>query len=150
MLFPIQRARGDWEGDSRWSLAPRAGAFGVNCCRHPGGRRVWGRAQARVYLQWWARSGLMLQHLGHLYTTWPGFSCKLSMNSLVAFPLGTAPCEEEERCQGRAGAPSVRTVHSGQSFENCNYTHGMAGQDMSIPTTLASAFRIVPTPMNSY
>lgn len=49
-------------------------------------------ARARAYLQWWARSGLMLQHLGHLYTTCPGFSCKLSMNSLVAFPLGTAPC----------------------------------------------------------
>lgn len=44
-----------------------------------------------LYLQWWALSGLMLQHLGHLYTTCPGLSCKLSMNSLVAFPLGTAP-----------------------------------------------------------
>ena len=57
---------------------------------------------AHAYLQWWARSGLMLQHLGHLYTTCPGFSCKLSMNSLVAFPLGTAPCEKEERGQGWA------------------------------------------------
>lgn len=54
------------------------------------------------YLQWWARSGLMLQHLGHLYTTCPGFSCKLSMNSLVAFPLGTAPCQKEERRSGLA------------------------------------------------
>lgn len=71
----------------------------------------------------------MLQHLGHLYTTCPGFSCKLSMNSLVAFPLGTAPCEEEDGCQGRATAPSVLTAHSGQTFENCDYTHGMGVQD---------------------
>lgn len=112
--------------------------------------RVATGAQARAYLQWWARSGLMLQHLGHLYTTCPGFSCKLSMNSLVAFPLGTAPCEEEDGCQGRATAPSVLTAHSGQSFENCDYTHGMGVQDMPIPTTLASAFRMVPEPMNSY
>lgn len=59
-----------------------------------GGACVGGQALGgRVYLQWCARSGLMLQHLGHLYTTCPGFSCKLSMNSLVAFPLGTAPCK---------------------------------------------------------
>lgn len=109
-----------------------------------------GGARARAYLQWWARSGLMLQHLGHLYTTCPGFSCKLSMNSLVAFPLGTAPCEEEDGCQGRAMAPSVLTAHSGQTFENCDSTHGMGVQDMPIPTTLASAFRMVPEPMNSY
>lgn len=43
------------------------------------------------YLQWCALSGFMLQHLGHLYTTCPGLSCRLSINSLVAFPLGTAP-----------------------------------------------------------
>lgn len=50
---------------------------------------------ALLYLQWCALSGLMLQHFGHLYTTCPGLSCRLSMNSLVAFPLGTAPCETE-------------------------------------------------------
>jgi hypothetical protein len=59
------------------------------CVRRQGDSRE-ERDQGR-YLQWWARSGLMLQHLGHLYTTCPGFNCKLSMNSLVAFPLGTAP-----------------------------------------------------------
>jgi hypothetical protein len=50
-----------------------------------------GAVESPRYLQWCARSGLMLQHLGHLYTTCPGFSWRLSMNSLVAFPLGTAP-----------------------------------------------------------
>lgn len=49
------------------------------------------------YLQWWALSGLILQHLGHLYTTWPGLSCRLSINSLVAFPLGTAPWARDGR-----------------------------------------------------
>lgn len=65
-----------------------------------------------AYLQWCARSGLMLQHLGHLYTTWPGFSCKLSMNSLVAFPLGTAPWRKEERRQGWPGVPAPHSQHS--------------------------------------
>lgn len=74
---------------------PGQGAFRAQPLKAPTGEHVWG-GQALgggVYLQWWARSGLMLQHLGHLYTTCPGFSCKLSMNSLVAFPLGTAPCK---------------------------------------------------------
>lgn len=92
----------------------RAGAQGV--------RR--GAQAGAVYLQWWARSGLMLQHLGHLYTTCPGFSCKLSMNSLVAFPLGTAPCKKE-RCQGQArGSLSSDIPQRRWSFESSNSTHG--------------------------
>lgn len=85
-----------------------------------GGSRKGG---ARVYLQWWARSGLMLQHLGHLYTTCPGFSCKLSMNSLVAFPLGTAPCQKEERRQAWAGVPAALTLHGGDGHLEAATAH---------------------------
>lgn len=103
----------------------------------------------RVYLQWCARSGLMLQHLGHLYTTWPGFSCKLSMNSLVAFPLGTAPCAEKDRRQsGLDGGPvGSDTPPWTQSFQSSGCTH----RDGTRPPRLGvSVFRIMPTPMNIY
>lgn len=52
-------------------------------------------------LQWCALSGLMLQHLGHLYMTSPGFNCKLSMYSFVALPFGTAPWKERKLDQSR-------------------------------------------------
>ena len=41
--------------------------------------------------QWWALSGLMLQHLGHLKITWPSLKPICWMYSFVAFPRGTAP-----------------------------------------------------------
>lgn len=123
---------------------PGAGDVQKPCGRwHPCGKQVWGcysracerwgrggsggggsrKGGARVYLQWWARSGLMLQHLGHLYTTCPGFSCKLSMNSLVAFPLGTAPCQKEERRQAWAGVPAALTLHGGDGHLEAATAH---------------------------
>lgn len=41
--------------------------------------------------QWCARSGLMLQHFGHLKNTWPSLKPSCWIISLVALPLGTAP-----------------------------------------------------------
>lgn len=147
---------------------PSAGDVQKPRCRwHPCGKQVWGgysracerwgrggsggggaavREGARVYLQWWARSGLMLQHLGHLYTTCPGFSCKLSMNSLVAFPLGTAPCQKEERRQAWArGSSSSDAPRWRRSLGSSNCTHG---QDVLTPATCV--VRIMPTPMDAY
>lgn len=42
--------------------------------------------------QWCARSGLILQHFGHLKNTWPSLRPICCIISLVAFPFGTAPC----------------------------------------------------------
>lgn len=97
-----------------------------------------------VYLQWCARSGLMLQHLGHLYTTCPGFSCKLSMNSLVAFPLGTAPCKKEERV--RLKAPSGLTFHGGDGHMKAATTHPRTRH--LHPNSMCTVIRIMPMLMN--
>lgn len=114
------------------TACPEQGVF-----RSPAGdgarRGVWravagaGASRARVgtaYLQWCARSGLMLQHLGHLYTTCPGFSCKLSMNSLVAFPLGTAPCKEERHWGQARDDLGCDIPQRRPSFESSSSTHG--------------------------
>ena len=63
-------------------------------------------------LQWWARSGLMLQHLGQLYSTCPDVSCKLAMNSLVALPLGTAPGSVNMARQWEARAKKTSTLNT--------------------------------------
>lgn len=44
--------------------------------------------------QWCARSGFILQHLGHLKMTWPSLKPICWMFSLVALPRGTAPWKE--------------------------------------------------------
>lgn len=44
--------------------------------------------------QWWARSGLILQHFGHLKNTCPSLKPSCWITSLVALPFGTAPCKQ--------------------------------------------------------
>lgn len=44
--------------------------------------------------QWWARSGLIEQHFGHLKMTSPSRKPIIWMFSLVALPFGTAPGSE--------------------------------------------------------
>lgn len=44
--------------------------------------------------QWWALSGLIEQHFWHLKITCPCCNPILWIISLVAFPLGTAPCKK--------------------------------------------------------
>lgn len=103
----------------------------------------------RAYLQWCARSGLMLQHLGHLYTTWPGFSCKLSMNSLVAFPLGTAPCVDEDKRESGLGRGLVGSDVPPwtRSFQSSSHTHRDGTRS---PRHGDSVLPVTPTPMNIY